>query len=94
MPPSFTRPPSLGGYFQGWGVGGIRVKQVRFGKLAFLQQNGAFFGPKKRHFRLFRATFSVKKFDPLLCDIWSTGMFGCVRCVLRSSSHHMTSLSL
>ena len=29
------------------------MKQVRFGKLAFLQQNGAFFGPKKPDFRLF-----------------------------------------
>ena len=27
------------------------MKQVRFGKLAFLQQNGAVFGPKKRRFR-------------------------------------------
>ena len=40
--------------------GCIRVKQARFGKLAFLQQNGALFWPKKRDFRLFRATFSVK----------------------------------
>ena len=31
----------------------IRVKQVRFGKLAFLQQDGAFFGPKNAHFRPF-----------------------------------------
>ena len=42
----------------------IRVKQVRFGKLAFLQQNGAFFEPQERDFRLFRATFSVQKFGP------------------------------
>ena len=30
----------------GDGDGGLRVKQVRFGKLAFPQLNGAFFGPK------------------------------------------------
>ena len=37
----------------------IRVKQVRFGKLAFLQQRRAFFEPKKRDFRPFRVTFAV-----------------------------------
>ena len=47
---------------------GIRVKQVRFSKVAFLQQNGAFFGRKICEFRPFRATFSVKKFGPLLSD--------------------------
>ena len=81
----------MGGY--GEGLGGpqnppprIRVKQARFGKLAFLQQNGALFGPKKRDFRPFRATFSVKKFGPLLCDFWSIGTFGSVRCVLHCST--------
>ena len=57
------------GGLSGWGGGCIRVKQVRFGKLAFLQQNGAFFGPKNRHFRPFRATFSVKKFGPVLVGV-------------------------
>ena len=40
---------------------GIRVKQARFGKLAFSQQNGACFGQKICDFRPFRTTFSVKK---------------------------------
>ena len=39
------------------GGGGRRVKQVQCGKLAFLLQNGAFFGPKNDHFRPFRTTF-------------------------------------
>ena len=47
-----------------FGGGCIRVKQVRFGKLAFLQQNGALFGPKKCDFRPFRATLSMK-------NVWS-----------------------
>ena len=55
------------------------MKKGRFGKLAFLQQNGAFFGPKKRDFRPFHATFSVEKFGPLLRDFWSVGTFGYVR---------------
>ena len=42
-------------------TGGRGLKQAGFGKLAFLQQNGAFFGPRKKHdFGPFRATFSVK----------------------------------
>ena len=36
----------------------IHLKQVRFGKLTFLQQNGAFFGPNICDFRPFRATSS------------------------------------
>ena len=44
----------------------MRVKQVRFGRLALLQLNGAFLGQRKSEFRQFRATFSVKKFDPFL----------------------------
>ena len=36
------------------------MKQVRFGKSAFSQLNGAFFVPKKSDFRLFRATFSER----------------------------------
>ena len=60
----------------------IRVKQVRFGKVAFLEHKGAFFGPNVCDFRPFRATFSVQKFGPLLCDFWSIGTFGSVRCVL------------
>ena len=43
------------------GGGCIRVKQVRFGKLAFLQQNGAFLGKNNLDSRPFRAMFSVKK---------------------------------
>ena len=35
----------------------ICVKWVPFVKLVFLQQNGAFFGPKNGHFRPFRTTF-------------------------------------
>ena len=62
--------------------GGIRVKQVRFGKLALLQQNGAVFVPKKPDFRPFRATFSVKKFGPLLCEQWSACTFGSLKCFL------------
>ena len=38
-------------------AGGRRVKQAQCGKLAFLLQNGAFFGPKNDHFRPFRTTF-------------------------------------
>ena len=34
-----------------------RVKRVRFGKLAFFLQSGAFFGPKIDDFRPFRTTF-------------------------------------
>ena len=41
--------------------GCIRVKQVRFGKLAFLQQNGSFFGPKICDFRPFGTMFQWKK---------------------------------
>ena len=37
-------------------------------------------GAKKTDIRPFRTTFSVKKFGPLLCDRWSTGMF----CSMRS----------
>ena len=59
----------------------IRVKQVRFGKLAFPQQNGAIFWTKTCDLGPFRATFSVKKFGKLLCEHWSAGTFGSVRYV-------------
>ena len=67
----------------------IRVKQARFRKLAFLQQKGAFLGPKRRDFRPFRATVSVKKFGPFLCDKWSTGTFGSVRYLLRFAAQKL-----
>ena len=35
------------------------MKQARFGKLAFLQLNGAIFGPKDADVRPFRTTFSA-----------------------------------
>ena len=61
----------------------IRVKQVRFGKLAFLQQNGALFGPKKCDFRPFRATFSMKNVWSVLFRKPSIGTFGSVGYFLR-----------
>ena len=36
------------------------ANQVRFGKLAFLRQNGAFLNQKNANFRPFCTTFSVK----------------------------------
>ena len=49
-----------GGGWGGWG--GKRVKQARFGKVTFLQQNGVFF----------RTTFfSVKKFGSFLLSVVS-----------------------
>ena len=74
----------LGGRgYLGLGGGGIRVKQVRFGKLAFLQQNGALFGPKKCDFRPFRATFSMKNVWSVLFRKRSIGTFGSVGYFLR-----------
>ena len=72
-----------------WGGGGIRVKQVRFGKLALPQLNGSFFGPKKCDFRPFCTTFSMKKFGPALCEQWSTCTFGLLKYFLgRGGSSH------
>ena len=65
------------------------MKQARFGKLALLQQNGASFWPNNRDFRPFRATFSVKKFGPLLREFWSIGTFGSARCVLCFSAQKL-----
>ena len=39
------------------------MKQVRFGKLAFLQLNGAFFEPKNACVRPFRTTFSARNWQ-------------------------------
>ena len=64
----------------------IRVKQVWFGKLAFLQQNGAMFWPKICDFWPFRATFSVESFGSLLCEQWSAPTFGFVKYFLRFSA--------
>ena len=41
------------------------MKQVQIGVLT---AERSIFWAKKRDFRPFRATFSVKKFGPLLCD--------------------------
>ena len=48
-------------------------------QIGILQQKGAFFGPKNRHFRPFDATFSVKKFSPVLREFWSIGTFETLR---------------
>ena len=53
----------------------MHKKKVGFGKLAFLQQNGAIFA-KHLWFWPFRTTFSVKNFGPLLCEQWSARTFG------------------
>ena len=51
------RQEDFGGSERLGGGGCGRVKWVPFVKLAFLQQNGAFFGLKNGHFRPFRTTF-------------------------------------
>ena len=62
---------------------GIRVKQVRFGKLAFPQLNGALFGPRNCDFRPFRATFSMKNVWSVLFRKRSISTFGSVGYFLR-----------
>ena len=49
------------------------MKHVRFGNPAFLQQNGACFGPEK-----VMSGLVTLKFGSLLCEQWSDGTFGSV----------------
>ena len=56
-------------------VGGICVKRAPFVKLTFLQQNGAFFGPKKG----FSAISHYKNSDDVGYSIWATFLENVVR---------------
>ena len=95
--------------YKGVRGGGRRVKRARFGKLAFLLQNGAFFGPKIGHFWPFRTTFSARnrqmpiliarkcgKFRPFRTTfeaIWQIGVFIAERSLFLAENWSFSAIS-